>query len=53
MNKEIIEMPWAKPRKRATDQRGKDRLDLIAAKRDELESEIQRAYAIIKDTAAP
>lgn len=30
---------------------GKDRLDMIAAKRDQLENEIQQAFSIIKAVA--
>lgn len=41
-------------REKSKDPRGRpiiDRLDLIAAKRDELEGEVQQAYCIIKDAA--
>ncbi|MFO8141448.1 MAG: hypothetical protein R6T87_06075 [Marinobacter sp.] len=54
MNKELIDGYGKEPRANAKHQRGKlanDRLDEIAAKRDQLEGEIQQAYAIIKEAA--
>lgn len=54
MNKVTIEGSREGTRCIAKDQRGRrsnDRLDVIAAKRDQLEGEIQQAYTIIKDAA--
>lgn len=54
MNKDMIDDFGKEPRGNAKHQRGKlanDRLDAIASKRDQLEGEIQQAYAMIKEAA--
>lgn len=54
MNRNHIEGNWKTFSGKTKDQWGKpinDRLDVIAAKRDQLEGEIQQAYRIIKDAA--
>lgn len=47
MNKDTTESNRKEPGGKSTH----DRLDAIAAKRDQLEGEIQQAYSIIKDAA--
>lgn len=47
MNRDTIEVNWKESKGKLTN----DRLDTIAAKRDQLESEIQQARGIIKHAA--
>lgn len=47
MNRDTVEGDWKESRGKLNN----DRLDVIAAKRDQLESEIQQARGIIKHAA--
>ncbi len=55
MIRDTIESNWKKSGGKAKDKWGKltnDRLDVIAAKREQLEREIQQAYDLIIENAA-
>lgn len=54
MNSDIRERQWNRFSGNTKDRWGKltnDRLDVLAAKRDRLEGEIQQAYGIVRDAA--